>query len=271
MRAESVERVNIMSGCEPIIDVRHLCKEYPAIRSLGDLARRRAPAARRVEALEDVSFTVAAGSIAAVVGLNGAGKTTLLKILCNLLTPSSGEVRVAGCLLSCDSPAARMRIGYVPTDERSFFWRISARANLEFFAGLYHIPRRAAARRIDALLEQFGLLGRSGGHFRDYSSGMRKRLAIVRALLHDPQVLIMDEPTNSLDPHWDRHLRRYVRDWVRAGGQRSVVWSTHRMEEVGDVSDDVIQLAGGRLATCAAAGEWKASRDDLVGVGGGVS
>ncbi len=260
-----------MNGCEPIIEVRHLCKEYPAVRSLGDLVRWRAPAARRVEALKDVSFTVAAGRIAAVVGLNGAGKTTLLKILCNLLIPSSGDVRVAGHALSCDSPAVRTGIGYVPSDERSFFWRISARANLEFFAGLYHLPRRAAVRRIDALLEEFGLLGRAGGHFRDYSSGMRKRLAIVRALLHDPRVLVMDEPTNSLDPHWDRYLRRYVRDWARAGGQRAVVWSTHRMEEVGDVCDDVIQLVGGRLTTWAAADDWRASHEHLVGVEEGVS
>jgi len=230
-----------------VVEVSHVCMEYPVRRSLGDVLVRPWRRAGVVRALQDVSFRVACGRIVAVVGLNGAGKTTLLKILCNLLLPTSGEVRVAGWTLTRAAEAARACIGFVPSDERSFFWRISARANLEFFAALYHVPPRVARRRIDALLDAFGLAGRDGGHFRDYSSGMRKRLAIIRALLHAPRVLILDEPTNSLDVHWDRYLRDYLRQWVCRRPGRAVIWSTHRMDEVADLCDGALHLDHGRL------------------------
>jgi ABC-2 type transport system ATP-binding protein len=236
-----------MTAERPVIEVHDLCKDYPAARSLGGCLLRPWSAGRWVRALDEVSFSVSGGRIVAVVGLNGAGKTTLLKVLCNLLSPTSGRVRVAGYALPREGAAARAKIGFVPSDERSFFWRISARANLEFFAGLYDLPPRVASRRIDELLGSFGLDDRAGGHFRDYSSGMRKRLAIVRGLLHDPQVLILDEPTNSLDASWDRYLRDYVRQWVRRDRRRVVMWSTHRMEEVREVCDGVIGLVKGRL------------------------
>jgi len=230
-----------------VIATENLCKDYPVHRGLGDWLA--GPRRRRgsVRALEDVSFQVASGQIIGVVGLNGAGKTTLLKILCNLLLPTTGRVSVCGHALTTAAAAARASIGFVPSDERSFFWRISARANLEFFASLYHVPPRTARRRIDALLDGFGLAGRDGGHFRDYSSGMRKRLAIIRALVHEPRVLVLDEPTNSLDVRWDRYLRDYVRSWVRRRTGRAVVWSTHRMEEIADLCDRVLRLDRGRL------------------------
>jgi ABC-2 type transport system ATP-binding protein len=232
-----------------MIRVQNLCKEYLLARSLGDVLRHPWAGPRRIAALHEVSFEVSAGRIAAVVGLNGAGKTTLLKILCNLLLPSSGEVCVAGHPLDSEARAARSKIGFVPSDERSFFWRISARANLEFFAALYGMPPRGARRRIDELLHTFGLANKSGGHFRDYSSGMRKRLAVIRGLLHEPQVLVLDEPTNSLDAHWDHVLREYVRRWARGGPRRAVVWSTHRMDEVDSLCDQVLWLQEGRLVS----------------------
>ncbi len=232
---------------EEIIKVEGVSKMYPAARGLAECLRRPWAAPRQVHALVDVSFTIPGGQIVAVVGLNGAGKTTLLKILCNLLLPTCGRVSVAGHALNHDRPAPRRMIGYVPSDERSFFWRISARANLEFFAALYHLPPRVARQRIDELLATFGLAGKAGGHFRDYSSGMRKRLAIIRGLLHDPQVIILDEPTNSLDTDWDLHLREFVRQWVRHDSRRVVVWSTHRMEEVAALCHRAIRLDRGRV------------------------
>ncbi len=232
---------------ESAITAVNLCKEYPVSRGLGDWLTRPWRHRGCVRALEDVSFRIDVGQVAGVVGLNGAGKTTLLKILCNLLLPTSGHVSVFGHDLKGSSEAVRACVGFVPSDERSFFWRISARANLEFFASLYHVPPRTARRRIDALLDTFGLTGKDGGHFRDYSSGMRKRLAIIRALVHEPRILVLDEPTNSLDVRWDRHLRDYVRDWTRGERGRAVVWSTHRMEEITDLCDRVLHLEHARL------------------------
>jgi len=230
------------------VETKGLCKDYRITRSLGQVLRQPLSQASRLRALNEVSLQISYGQIVAVVGLNGAGKTTLLKVLCDLLLPTAGQVNVVGYALPDDGMAVRLRVGFVPSDERSFFWRLSARENLEFFAALYRVPRRLATRRIDELVACFGLAGKGGGHFRDYSSGMRKRLAIIRGFLHEPQILIMDEPTNSLDPQWDQYLRDYARRWVKARPGRSLVWSTHRMEEVAELGDDVLRLDAGRLA-----------------------
>ena len=236
-----------MIGSGYAIEATEVCKDYPVYRSLADVLRRPFGRSRRFRALDRVSFHVEYGQIAAVVGLNGAGKTTLLKTLCNLLVPTTGKVYITGRSLARQAEAARLQIGFVPSDERSFFWRISARANLEFFAALHHVPPRIAKKRIDFLLDCFGLAGKEGGHFRDYSSGMRKRLAIIRGLVHEPSILILDEPTNSLDVHWDRYLREYVRKWVGRQNGRAVVWSTHRMNEVVDMCHCALYLEKGRL------------------------
>jgi len=230
------------------IEAENLCKDYPRMRSLRDLLRCRRAGSRDLRALDRVSFRLPAGQIVAVVGLNGAGKTTLLKSLADLLVPTSGRVIAAGHVLPEDGMAARGLIGYVPSDERSFFWRLSGQENLEFFAGLYGMGPRQAKGRIAGLLAQFGLADKAGGHFCNYSSGMRKRLAIVRGLLHGPRILILDEPTNSLDIEWDRFLRRFAREWVAADPRRLVVWSTHRMEEVHELCRTVLVLRQGRLA-----------------------
>jgi sodium transport system ATP-binding protein len=215
-------------------------------------------------ALDDLSFSLDSGQIVGVVGLNGAGKTTLLKSICNLLEPSAGTIVVAGHPLPRAGAAVRAIVGYVPNDDRSFFWRLTGQANLEFFAGLYGMAPASARRRIAELLEMFGLAGKAGHRFSDYSSGMRKRLAIARGLLHGPRILVLDEPTNSLDLQWDNFLRGFVRQWVCAEPGRLVLWSTHRMEEVSDLCQGVIGLAQGRLAYCgeaAGAGtfEWMAA------------
>lgn len=253
-------------GVECAIAVRQLCKDYPIAYSLGEVLRRPFARARRHRVLDCISFEITYGQVVGVVGLNGAGKTTLLKILCDLLSPDSGDVIVAGYSLPADGMSARSRIGYVPSDERSFFWRLSGRANLEFFASLYGLPAKIASTRIDELLDCFGLTNKADGFFRDYSSGMRKRLAITRGLLHDPQVLILDEPTNSLDPHWDRHLRDYISKWARDRQDRAVVWSTHRKDEISDICDSVLWLSKGRLQS-----HREANPDEIALFGGAGS
>lgn len=235
----------------PAIAFNKVSKSYPLARGLSDWIRQPL-AARREYALNEVTFQFHSGQVIGVIGHNGAGKTTLLKMLCDLLAPDAGEALVLGCRLPYHGRRLRARIGYVPSDERSFFWRLSGRANLEFFAGLYDVPSRVTRQRIEYLLDTFGLTGKAGGHFRDYSSGMRKRLAIIRALLHEPQMLVMDEPTNSLDPHWSQFLGEYIRQWAHRDANRLVIWSTHRLEEIPNVCDRTLHLKAGKVQFCGA-------------------
>jgi ABC-2 type transport system ATP-binding protein len=208
---------------------------------------------RRVVALTDVSFRLRAGSILGIVGPNGAGKTTLLRILADLLEADRGSVTICGERLALHRPHLRGMIGYVSSDERSFFWRLSGRQNLKFFACLYGVPRGAAARKIDILLEKVQLSHKAEDLFRDYSAGMRKKLALARAMLHEPIVLLLDEVTNSLDPPSAQNIKSMVRKYVSAGPVRAAMWSTHRLEELDELCDDVLLMDGGHLKYAGAA------------------
>lgn len=197
-------------------------------------------------ALKSVSFSIESGQILAVVGPNGAGKTTLLRILANLLDPDGGRVTLAG--LPYDSnPHIRSDIGYVSSDERSFFWRLTGRQNLEFFARLYGINKLLARKRIGALLKMFGLEKKSLELFRDYSTGTRKKFALARALLHRPKVLLLDEVTNSLDAASARSTKSLVRSYVNDRPGRAGIWSTHRFEEIGEICDKLLVINEGRI------------------------
>lgn len=204
-------------------------------------------APRRVVALNDVSFCLRAGRILGIAGPNGAGKTTLLRILADLLDADQGSVTICGEQLALRRHHLRRMIGYVSSDERSFFWRLSGRQNLEFFACLYGVPRAAAAGRIDMLLERVQLSHKAEDLFRDYSAGMRKKLAVARALVHEPVVLLLDEVTNSLDPPSAQNIKSMVKDYVSAGPVRAAIWSTHRLEELDELCDEVLFVESGRL------------------------
>ncbi len=161
------------------------------------LLRRRERPPLRV--LRGVDVRVEAGDWLAVMGANGAGKTTLLKIIAGLLLPSAGSVRVVGRDVTGDGRAVRDAVGYVLADERSFHWRLTARENLRFFAALESLGRGEAGARIETLLAGLDLVEDADRPVYEFSSGMRQRLAIARALLKRPRVLLMDEPTRSVD------------------------------------------------------------------------
>jgi ABC-type multidrug transport system ATPase subunit len=217
-----------------------------------------------------VTCAVPYGQVTGVLGLNGAGKTTLLKIICNLISPDAGQVLVTGEPLPSAGSCVCSRVGYAPNDERSFYWRLNAWQNLKFFASLHGLHGKAALDRIRQLLDTFDLGDVATKRFQEYSSGMRKRLSLVRALLHNPQVLVLDEPTNSLDLGWDHFLRDYVRAWLQdQADRRAVLWSTHRMEEARAVCDNLMILRNGLLAH-----RWHATKavteqelKDAVGLG----
>jgi ABC-2 type transport system ATP-binding protein len=202
---------------------------------------------RKICALRDVSFSVEPGEILGVVGPNGAGKTTLLRILADLLAPDSGWVALCGQRLAKNKRHLRSKIGYVSSDERSFFWRLTGKQNLEFFARLYGVPRSNALRRIGAMLETFDLGERANQLFRDYSTGVRKRFALARAIVHQPRILLLDEVTNSLDPPTTQSVKSLVRDYVSGQDGCAGVWSTHRLEEISEICDKVLVINEGRV------------------------
>ena len=230
----------------PVIEARGLVKTFHEKRPLAALLRDPWGKGKRIEALRGVDLEVADGEIVSLLGPNGAGKTTLLKILTCLVLPDAGTARVCG-IETQDERRVKPRIGLVQTDERSFYWRLSARQNLRFFARLYDVPASAADDRIGALLERLDLGGAADRPFSGYSSGMKQRVAIARALLHDPPVVFMDEPTRSLDPAATLEVRRFVLDELRARDRKTILIATHDLSEAAAISDRVAILAGGRI------------------------
>lgn len=222
------------------IVTEQLSKVYPARRSVG-----RGEAELPATAVDAVSLAVGSGELFGLLGPNGAGKTTLVKMLCTLITPSSGAARIAGHDLA-DERAIRALSGLVVSDERSFYWRLSARRNLQFFAALHGLHGRAAAERIAAVLDDVGLSERAGQRFSDLSSGMRQRLAIARALLHEPRVLFLDEPTRSLDPVATTAIHALIRS-LQASREITILLITHDLSEAEKMCARVALLHEGRL------------------------
>jgi len=222
------------------IETRRLTKVYPPRRSWLRLGKVTAPP---LPAVQDVSLRVPEGEIFGLLGPNGAGKTTLIKMLTTLIEPTRGTARVAGVPLGC-SREVRSRVGLVTANERSFYWRLSGLQNLAFFAALQGTPAPAQAR-CEALLEQVGLAHAARQRVGEYSTGMRKRLAIARALLHDPPLLFFDEPTSGLDPQATLELHHLILKMAARG--KTVLLCTHVLVEAEKLCHRVGILHRGRL------------------------
>lgn len=224
------------------IHIRSLSKRFPREQSWRSLIRGQ----DEKVALRAVDLDVRPGEVFGLLGPNGAGKTTLIKIICTLLLPSTGSASVSGLDVVQESLAVRRRLGLVYGDERTFSWRLSVRENLRFFAGLYGLRRAVIETRISELLELVGLDDERGRPMHHFSSGMRQRAAIARGLLNNPDVLLMDEPTRSLDPVAAADLRNLIRGRV-ADGHRTVLLATHQIHEAEELCDRVAVLNHGRL------------------------
>lgn len=200
-------------------------------------------------ALRGVDLAVPWGAIVAVLGPNGAGKSTMLRILGTTVLPDSGQVEVAGHDVLADPAAARRSLGLVLGEERSWYWRISGRDNLEFFAALHGLPRKAARARAQELLRLVDLEQQADRRFDRYSSGMKARLSLARALLHEPPVLCLDEPTRTLDPVAALSFRQLVRTQAASG--RAVLFTTHDLHEAAAVASQVVIMVAGRVVAVA--------------------
>ena len=217
-----------------------------------------------VAAVDDVSFDVAAGEVYGLLGPNGAGKTTTLRVLATLLKADDGHATVAGHDIARDPEAVRRSIGVV-NGGMGLYDRLSGREVLHYFGRLYGMGRAAIDGRIealDALLDLSGVLDKRTGA---YSTGMKQKIVVARAVLHDPPVLFFDEATGGLDVM----ARRAVLDFCRRypGGERAVVWSTHVMSEVEELCDRVAVLYRGKIVAEDTVAGLKATADapDLEG------
>jgi ABC-2 type transport system ATP-binding protein len=228
------------------IDARGIEKTFPKKRSIRELLSRPFARAERVPALRGVDLQVETGEIFGLLGPNGAGKTTLLKTLSCLILPDRGSVAIGG-VDSRHERLVKRKIGLAQSDERSFYWRLTARENLRFFARLYDIEGRRIDARIDELLQVVQMTEAADRPFSGYSSGMKQRIAIARALLHDPPILLMDEPTRSLDPDSARSLRAFITDVLRRDRAKTIVLATHNLHEAESLSDRVAILVRGRV------------------------
>jgi ABC-2 type transport system ATP-binding protein len=200
-----------------------------------------------VEALREVSFDVHEGEVFGLIGRNGAGKTTLTKIIATLVQPSSGAVHVRGFDSVRDEERVRASIGLAGAEERSFYWRLTVEQNLIFFARLYGLATRAARRRIGELLELLDLGDLRRRRFGELSTGNKQRMAVARALLSSPPVLLLDEPTRSLDPVAAARTRELIGQLARGTPPATVLLTSHNLAEVEELCERVAVISRGRI------------------------
>ncbi len=212
---------------------------------------------KTVTALEDVSFAVRKGEIFGLLGPNGAGKTTTIKTLCTLIQPTSGEVFINGHNVVEEAQKARQDLGVMLTGDRTLYWKLTGRENLEYFSALYHLDRDKAKERIDYLLKLVGLEERQNTLVENYSTGMRIRLSFAKAVLHEAPVILLDEPTMSLDPQSARLIREIIQEMRRDG--HAILLTTHYMEEADQLSDRVAVIDHGKIIALAPPAELKES------------
>jgi len=235
-----------VTAATPAVETRDLVKIFERGRRTIWQRMRREPDKRdRFRAVDGIDLVVEPGEIFGLLGPNGAGKTTTMKMLATLLIPTSGTIYVLGIDPLARPREVRARLGAMLSGERSLYWKLTGRENLEYFAALYHVPPSETKARIANVLAAVKLADRAEDYVERYSTGMRQRLALARALLPDPPLVILDEPTVGLDPQSSRDLRDRVRD-LRAQG-RTVLLTTHYMEEADQLCDRIAIIDHGRI------------------------
>jgi ABC-2 type transport system ATP-binding protein len=192
-------------------------------------------------AVDDVSFVVPKGQIVGFLGANGAGKTTTLRMILNILEPDSGEVRVFG---KAPEPVSLRRVGYLP-EERGLYRRMRAAPSIAYFAALKGVPLKEANIRAKSLLEYFGLAAFARSRIEGLSKGMAQKVALISAIAHDPDLLILDEPFSGLDPLNQDSLEKLIREKVQQG--KTVLFSTHTMVHAERLADRIVIVSHGRI------------------------
>jgi ABC-2 type transport system ATP-binding protein len=197
-------------------------------------------------ALNKVNIKILPKELFGLLGPNGSGKTTMIKCLSTILIPDEGTAIVNGFDIHKETNKVRASLGMVVGGERTLYWKLTARDNLTYFSSLYKMPKKLAKKRIEELLETFKLSNRADERLEDYSTGMRQKVAIARALLHDPPILLLDEPTLGLDPNFSRQIRKKIKELVDKKG-KTILLTTHYMDEADQLCDRVAFINDGNI------------------------
>jgi len=230
------------------VAIQNLTKTF----SVGNVLRalqKNPPKKGGTEVLRGVSLEVYRGEALGLLGPNGAGKTTLLEILCTLLLPTGGQASVGGYDVVREARQVRKVVSYCPSASDNFYPRLTGMANLEFYALLNNLSPQEARRRIPTVLNLVELDASRDVAFQRYSEGMKQRLALARALLTDPELLLLDEPTRSLDPVLQQEIRKFVREQVVAKLGKTVLLVTHSLLEAEQVCDRLAILHRGQIVS----------------------
>jgi ABC-2 type transport system ATP-binding protein len=200
-----------------------------------------------IRAVQDLSLSVRQGELFGLFGPNGAGKSTLVRLLSTLLSPTSGRASVNGFDVMARPLAVRASIGLVTADERSFYGRLNARENLGFYAAMQNVPRKQITRRVESVLELFDLTAKAREPVQSLSTGQKQRLNMARALIHDPPLLFLDEPTKSMDVQTSDFVKQLIKEELVGRQGKTVLFISHELYEMDNFCDRVVILAQGRL------------------------
>jgi ABC-type multidrug transport system ATPase subunit len=221
-------------------------EEQPSAISVRNLTKKYSSSA--APSLDDISFEVPLGKVCVILGPNGSGKTTLLKVLAGLLRPTSGGFSIHGVDAAEKPREARGNVGWMPAEERAgLYGRLSGRENLSFFAALQDIRGQELDRVVGNLALQIGINDEIDRPILQTSTGAKQKIALTRALLHNPPVLLLDEPTRNLDPHTVLRFRRLLRDHLTRKEKKTILLSTHQLEEARKIADIILIIAKGKL------------------------
>jgi len=237
------------------IEVSHLRRTFTS--SIGVIKR----SSREIVAVDDVSFDIQEGELFGLLGPNGAGKTTTTKMLTTLLIPTAGTASVKGFDVVKDADQVRRRIGFIFGGERGLYWRLSGIDNLRYFASLYNVDPDETKKRIAYLLDMVGLTGRGDEKVQGYSRGMKQRLHVARTLLHNPDILFLDEPTLGLDPVGAREFRQVILNLQSE--KKTILLTTHYMFEADALCDRIAIINHGRIIALDTPGGLKSRVHDM--------
>jgi ABC-2 type transport system ATP-binding protein len=212
---------------------------------------------REIFAVDKASFDIREGELFGLLGPNGAGKTTLVRCLATLLIPNEGTIKIMGKDISTHSLQCRRQIGLLTSGERSLYWKLSGRDNLKFFAALYGLDNKERDKRIDYLMELLELKDVQNERVEKYSSGMKQKISLARALIHDPQVLLLDEPTLGLDPQFSKFLREFIKETLNKKERKTIILTTHYMDEADELCERIAFINRGKIVDCKTPYEYK--------------
>jgi ABC-2 type transport system ATP-binding protein len=228
------------------LSIQNVSKTYP-VPLAGTRKVLRMKERSPVEALSGVSLEVFEGEVFGLIGRNGAGKTTLAKIIATLVQPTRGSVSVRGFDSVREEARVRAQVGLASAEERSFYWRLTVEQNLVFFSRLYGLGAREGRQRIEELLELFELTPLRRRRFGELSTGNKQRMAVARALLNSPPVLLLDEPTRSLDPLAAARMRELIGSLSRGARPVTILLTSHNLAEVEELCERVAVISRGRI------------------------